>query len=78
MVQKVFRLRCGNRKHSYWLESNAELRRIAVAKGLASVDDKGRLFTGPLVWIEEGERSGRKTVPLPLPCTAPLHLVDRR
>lgn len=75
MPDKVYRLRCGRRRHSHWLADEQELRRVAVEKDLASIDDKGRIFMGPLVWVEEGLRQGKKTVPLPPPSNAPRHLL---
>ena len=54
---KVYRLRCGLKKHSAWLSSRQEVMAIALEKGLAYESiDGGPPGLGPLTWIEEGTR----------------------
>jgi hypothetical protein len=64
-----FRLRCGHRVWSPWLNYEDQAWKVALEKGLASEDPKrGRVFPGPLVWIEKGYRpyAKRRTVPMTL------------
>ncbi len=56
---KLYRLRCGKRRYSRWLEDLKEIRRIALREGLAYGDERSTGL-GPLTWIEYGERSRAK------------------
>ncbi len=60
-----YRLRCGHRVWSPWLDSEDKAWSAAVDVGLAS-RRKGRVFPGPLVWIEKGYRqyAKRRTEPM--------------
>ena len=53
---EVYRLWCGHKRHSPWLEDEAEIWRIAIRKGLAYEDRHGNAGLGPLTWIEIGDR----------------------
>lgn len=57
---QLYRLWCGRKRHSHWLESREALIRAAVAKGLAFDDGQGNVSLGPLTWIEYGERARAK------------------
>ena len=64
--QIFFRLRCGHRVWSRWLEHEHEAWQVAVDRGLASNDRRGNLYPGPLVWVEKGRRryARRRTEPM--------------
>lgn len=64
--QVLYRLRCGRRVWSRWLDDEQNAWRIAVQVGLASVDSNGRRYSGPLVWIEKGLRRRPKTRTIPM------------
>lgn len=61
-----FRLRCGHRVWSRWLEEEEQVFAGAIERQLASRDRLGRVSFGPLVWIEKGYRryAKRRTVPM--------------
>lgn len=56
----LYRLWCGQKRHSHWLDSREALIRTAVAKGLAFDDGQGNVSLGPLTWVEHGERARAK------------------
>jgi hypothetical protein len=62
----LFRLRCGHRVWSRWLDAEEQVIDVAIDHRLASKDRLGRVSFGPLVWIEKGHRAyaKRRTVPL--------------
>lgn len=53
---RFFRLWCGRKRYTPWLDDEREVWRIAVRKGLAYEDADGNAGLGPLTWIEVGER----------------------
>lgn len=64
---RFFRVRCGRKVWSPWLDDEAEAWWRAHHLGLGRYDHKRRrFFAGPLMWIEVGERAyaGRRTIPL--------------
>jgi hypothetical protein len=62
----LFRLRCGHRIWSPWLDCEDQAWKMALDSGLASEDVRGRVFPGPLMWIEKGYRryAKRRIAPL--------------
>jgi hypothetical protein len=57
---------CGRKAHSRWLESQQQAWKAAADKGLARFDGNGRIYLGPLVWIEIGRRDRPKARTVPL------------
>lgn len=62
----LFRLRCGHRVCSRWLDHEQQAWQVAVERDLASNDRHGNLYPSPLVWVEKGRRryAKRRTVPM--------------
>lgn len=53
----LYRLWCGQKRYSHWIADIKEIWRVAIAKELAYVDERGEWAgLGPLTWIEKGER----------------------
>lgn len=80
-INVFYRLRCGRRVWSPWLDYEDQAWKIALEKGLASEDPRrGRLFPGPLVWIEKGYRPYAKARTIPMTEELdgkPLRLINR-
>lgn len=75
-----YRVMCGRKAHSRWLESQQLAWNAAVKKGLASFDRSGRFYPGPLVWIEIGRRDRPKARTVPMHdglAGRPLPLLNR-
>lgn len=67
MAQSVlYRLRCGHRAWSRWFSDEDQAWDVALEKGLADQDTRGRISSAPLVWIEKGLQAypKRKVVPM--------------
>lgn len=62
---RFFRVMCGRKAHSGWLTPESVAWKVAVDKGLASSDRFGRIYFGPLVWIEVGTRARPKARTIP-------------
>ncbi len=61
----LYRLRCGRRVWSRWCESEDRVWKRALELGLA-VEETGRLYPGPLVWIEKGARRYARSRTIPM------------
>ncbi|MCP5380687.1 MAG: hypothetical protein AB7G24_00255 [Novosphingobium sp.] len=63
---KFYRLWCGQKRYSNWLESEDAIWRLALRHGLAYGESDKGAGLGPLTWIEIGERkyARSKTVPV--------------
>lgn len=63
----VYRVRCGQKIWTRWLDSEARAWRAAIDHDLAYADPvNGRIYPGPLVWVEIGQRRypHSRTIPL--------------
>lgn len=60
---KVYRLWCGSRCHSEWLDSPEAVWELAFEKGLAfrNLNGDGGGGLGPLTWIERGTRASPRS-----------------
>lgn len=72
-----YRVMCGRKAHSHWLDSEQQAFKAAIAKRLASIDRRGAIFLGPLVWIQPGRRSRSKARTVPLEASDNLPLRNR-
>ncbi len=73
----VYRVMCGRKSHSRWFDLEAQAIKVAIDKGFASIDGRGRTYYSPLSWIEVGrrDRPRSRTIPLrQLPDGKPLPL----
>lgn len=53
---RYYRLWCGSKRYTHWLDDEKQIWRIAIREGLAFEDRNGDAGLGPLTWIEVGER----------------------
>lgn len=74
---RYYRVMCGSKAHSHWLESEDQALKAAIANQLASTDHIGKVYLGPLVWIEVGHRASRKARTLPVQDIEKLPLRNR-
>ena len=75
--QTFFRVMCGRKAHSSWVTPESMALKIAVDNGLASTNHGGRIYFGPLVWIEVGIRARPKVRTIPDHNSEKLPLRDR-
>lgn len=64
--QNFFRVMCGRKAHSKWFPIETEAWKAAAEKHLASTDQYGRFYFGPLVWIEVGLRASERARTIPI------------
>jgi hypothetical protein len=64
--QTLYRLRCGHRIYSRWLDHEHEAWKVALDRDLAGTDRARRIYPKPLVWVEKGHRryAKRRIVPM--------------
>ena len=68
---------CGSRAHSVWTETERDAFKVAIDKRLASTDHSGKIYLGPLVWIQVGRRSRSKARTVPIENLDKLPLRNR-